>query len=139
MELLILHAAATWFMVGLIWVVQLIHYPLFALVGKSSFTEYEAAHTSRMGAALAVPAIVEVVAAALVFATLPAGVSRLTALAGGGFLAAIWLITAAVHVRQHRALAAGFDAVIHRDLVRSNWLRTALWSGRGVLAAVMLG
>ena len=31
--LLAAHAAATWALVGLIWTVQVVHYPLFALVG----------------------------------------------------------------------------------------------------------
>ena len=34
---LIIHAAATWFMVGLIWFVQIVHYPMFANVGRDSF------------------------------------------------------------------------------------------------------
>ena len=32
--LLLLHAAATLFMTGLIWFVQVVHYPLFARVGE---------------------------------------------------------------------------------------------------------
>ena len=32
-----MHAAATWFMVGLVWVIQTVHYPLFAFVGESGF------------------------------------------------------------------------------------------------------
>ena len=30
-------------------------------------------------------------------------------------------------------LAGGFDAGMHRKLIRSNWLRTLAWTGRGVL------
>ena len=133
-----MHAAATWFMVGLIWVVQVVHYPLFRLVGAAAFPEYELGHTQRMGAVLAVPAVVEVVAAALVLLLLPGDVSRSLAVAAGALLALVWLLTAAVQVRHHRALAAGFDVAIHRSLVNGNWWRTALWSGRGVLATVML-
>lgn len=133
-----MHAAATWFMVGLIWVIQTVHYPLFARVGDAAFVDYEAAHTRRMGTVLAIPALVEVVAAALLFLTPPDGLSRGLALVSGLLLAAIWVITAAVQVGQHRSLGSGFDATTHRRLVTGNWWRTAMWSGRGVLAAVML-
>lgn len=34
--LLLVHAAATWAMVGLVWFVQVVHYPLFAQVGGMS-------------------------------------------------------------------------------------------------------
>ena len=35
---------ATLFMVGLIWFVQVVHYPLFAHVGRTQFPEYERLH-----------------------------------------------------------------------------------------------
>ena len=35
---------ATVFMVGLIWFVQIVHYPLYANVGREQFPEYEALH-----------------------------------------------------------------------------------------------
>ncbi|MCK6525129.1 hypothetical protein L6R49_27300, partial [Myxococcota bacterium] len=37
--LLLIHAAATWFMVGLIWFVQIVHYPLFSAVGPPRVSE----------------------------------------------------------------------------------------------------
>lgn len=53
MILLAVHVAATWFMVGLIWFVQLVHYPLFARVGRGGFAAYEGAHSWRTTAAIA--------------------------------------------------------------------------------------
>ena len=49
------HAFATVAMTGLIWFVQVVHYPLFARVGEEGFHAYEAAHaraTSRVVAPL---------------------------------------------------------------------------------------
>ena len=37
----------------------------------------------------------------------------------------------------HGRLAQGFDAVAHRRLVSTNWVRTAGWSVRGLLALLM--
>ena len=125
-------------MVGLIWVVQVVHYPLFARVGVDHFVSYERAHTKRMAALIAVPASTEIGLAAVVAWTLPEDVPIGLALAAGSLLAAVWLLTAVVQVRHHRRLSQGFDTEIHRRLVASNWPRTAIWSIRGVLAAVML-
>ena len=45
--ILLLQAASTLAMVGLIWFVQIVHYPLFAQVGREGFSGYEQAHQNR--------------------------------------------------------------------------------------------
>jgi hypothetical protein len=44
--LVLLHAAATLFMCGVIAMVQIVHYPLFNMVGRDQFAAYENAHTN---------------------------------------------------------------------------------------------
>jgi hypothetical protein len=46
---LLLQAAATLFMTGVIWFVQVVHYPLMARVGAAGFPDYEAAHARLTG------------------------------------------------------------------------------------------
>ena len=41
------HTFATLAMMGLIWFVQVVHYPLYAKVGPQAFAEYHALHVSR--------------------------------------------------------------------------------------------
>jgi hypothetical protein len=53
-------------------------------------------------------------------------------------LAAVWITTALVQVPLHRRLSAGYDEPTGRRLVRTNWVRTALWSLRGLVVALML-
>jgi len=57
--LLLVNAAATLFMVGVIWFVQIVHYPLFALVGEAAFSEYERHHARRTGWVVAIPMLLE--------------------------------------------------------------------------------
>ena len=138
MTLIVIHAAATWFMAGLIWMTQVVHYPLFGLVGAEDFITYEQSHTRRMAVLLVVPALTEIVTgAALVFAV-PATASLPLVLVAGGFLAAIWLMTALVHAPLHGRLSRGRDAGLIHQLVAANWWRTAAWSVRGILVALML-
>jgi hypothetical protein len=40
---------ASLFMTGVIWFVQIVHYPLFASVGAIDFPEYERRHANRTG------------------------------------------------------------------------------------------
>ena len=42
------HLVSTLVMVGVIWTVQVVHYPLFAGVGADGWSAYEAAHQSRI-------------------------------------------------------------------------------------------
>ena len=52
---LVLHFAATFYMVGLVWFVQRAHYPLFAAVGSQQFPDYERAHALRTNRSWARP------------------------------------------------------------------------------------
>jgi hypothetical protein len=48
-------------------------------------------------------------------------------------LAGIWLATALLSVPCHQQLALGYDADLIERLVATNWVRTVLWSLRGLL------
>ena len=137
-QLLILHAAATWFMVGLIWTIQVVHYPLFRNVPESGFIEYERSHTHRMGALLVTPAVVEIVTASALVWTRPDGIGLAPVVIAGALLAGIWIMTGAVQAPIHGHLSAGHDSILIGRLIRTNWWRTSMWSVRGVIAAWML-
>jgi hypothetical protein len=128
------HGAVTWLMVGLIWTIQVVHYPLFASVGAESFRQYEAGHTRRMSRLLVLPASAEVVLAAAVFALWPDALT----FAAGALLAAIWVMTAMVHAPLHGRLALGFDHDAITALTKANWWRTVAWTARGFLAAAII-
>lgn len=124
-------------MVGFIWTIQLLVYPMMARVPADGFVAFEQFHQRRVVVVLAIFAVVEVVAAAALALT-DTGVPRGLWLAGGLLLVAIWVSTGAFYAPLHGRLADGFDASVHSLLVWSNWLRTLGWTARGVLALMML-
>ncbi len=131
------HVAATLFMVGLIWFVQVVHYPLFGSVGRSGFAEYSQAHSRLTGLVVGPPMLVEAgTAVALVIRT-PEGVPFSLPLIGLVLLAVVWLSTAFLQSPQHTVLGRGFAADSHRFLVASNWVRTFCWTGRGLVVLLM--
>ncbi len=134
--LLALHAAATGFMVGLIWFVQVVHYPLFSAVGDEQFPRYALAHQTRTTLVVMPPMLVELTTAALLLTI--ADIPRAPAVLGLGLLVAVWISTFAVQVPCHARLARGFHAPAHRALVATNWARTILWTARLPLALWML-
>ncbi|NNC93852.1 MAG: hypothetical protein HKN80_15315 [Acidimicrobiia bacterium] len=138
-SVLLVHAAATWAMVGLIWFVQLVHYPLFAGVGEASFVTYEAGHTRRTTWVVALFMPVEALTATWLTIAAPAGVHPGVVAAGLVLVASLWITTAVWQAPMHGSLSLGYDAHVQKRLVATNWVRTGLWSIRGGLVLVMLG
>lgn len=133
--LLLSHGLVTWGLVAVIWFVQVVHYPLFAAVGLESFARYEALHTSRISL-IVVPLMIAELAGAAALALSPEALSFASRAERGLGLAlvlAVWASTFFLSVPEHARLAGGFDAEAHGRLVRTNWVRTALWSVRGLL------
>ena len=136
---LLVHVAATLAMVGLIWFVQVVHYPLMSKVGRDHFRRYEMDHQRLVAWIVAPTMLTELVTAVILFWCRPLGLELTAIWLGMMLLASIWLITYTVQVPQHAALVVGYDEDVQRRLVRGNWLRTAAWSARGVLVIWMVG
>lgn len=134
---LIVHAFATLAMVGLIWFVQIVHYPLMGSVGGLEFPEYEREHQRRTTLVVAPLMLTEAATALLLLVLRPERVGIAWVWIGVALLAGLWASTFFWQVPVHTRLAERFDAGDHRRLVRSNWVRTFGWSLRGVLVAWM--
>ncbi|MCA9083844.1 MAG: hypothetical protein KDA81_07300 [Planctomycetaceae bacterium] len=130
-ELLLLHVLLTCFMTGLIWFVQIVHYPMFADVGRTEFSSYEIRHNQRTTWIVA-PIMIAELATGMFIAVRIEG-NELAAAVGVGLILMIWLSTAVLQVPEHRRLMAGFDARSWRRLVLTNWIRTSAWTVRAFL------
>ena len=135
---LLANVAATLMLTGLIWFVQVVHYPLFARVGLERFAAYEAAHVRATGRVVGLPMIVEAITSAVLAGWPPAPELALVYRLGLLLVVLIWVSTVVVQVPKHEALGAAFDPKVHGGLVRTNWIRTAAWSARGVLVLYAL-
>ena len=133
--LLPLQLLSTLAMFGLIWFVQVVHYPLFLQVGAQNFPVYEAAHANRTTYVVAPLMLVELATAGLLLlpGLRPPGISAWQALAGAGLVGIIWLSTAFLQVPLHNRLQLGYSADVIGKLVATNWIRTVAWSLRAVL------
>ena len=136
--LVLAHVAATLIMVGVIWFVQIVHYPLFNQVGEATFNLYEM-HHARLTTYVVAPAmLIEMATGLWLLWQRPVAILPVQVWLGMGCLATIWLSTFFVQVPQHDLLAQGFDPLIHPKLVTSNWLRTIAWSARGPVVLWMV-
>lgn len=126
------------FMTGLIWYIQIVHYPLFKSVGELQFTEYHTEHIKRTGWVVILPMLVEIVSSFSIFALTPLGLNKSIAFIGLLLLGIIWGSTFLAQVPVHEELSEKFTLESWQRLVKSNWLRTLGWSLRVPLAGWML-
>ena len=132
--ILLIQILATAMMTGIIWFVQIVHYPLFTKIPKEGFTRYEQAHTVRTGWVVAPLMVLELGTALLLLFYRPLSTSPIY-LAALGCLILIWLSTFLVQVPLHGVLEKQSDHRAMLLLDRTNWIRTILWSLRlGLLA-----
>lgn len=136
--IVVVHASATLMMVGIIWFVQIVHYPLYNRIGQADFVRYETDHTTLVSLVVMPLMLVEAVTA--VWLTFDPPAAAQPALIWGGLLlvALIWGATFLLQVPLHSRLAQGFDKSAHETLVATNWIRTIAWSVRGALVAVLV-
>lgn len=135
--ILLLHVGVTWAMVGLVWFVQLVHYPLYGSVGADRFVEYEHQHMRRTGWAVGLFMPAEGVTGVWLVVMPPQAVSTTLVFTGLALLLVIWISTAVFQAPMHFRLAKGYDDALGRRLVLMNWIRTVAWTARGVLVLIM--
>ena len=76
--LLIANLVSTWYMVGLIWMVQVVHYPLFAKVGSEEFVGYQISHQTLTTLVVGPPMLIEIATAVLLIWIRPAAIPALS-------------------------------------------------------------
>jgi hypothetical protein len=123
-------------MAGLIWFVQMVHYPLFGAVDAAAFQAYHREHL-RLTTLVVGPLMLAEASAAIAILVLQLS-SPSTAWAGVVLLAIVWGATLFLSVPRHKQLAHGFTVSAHATLVATNWIRTVAWSARAALSMTMV-
>ena len=130
---LLLQLGTTLPLVGLIWLIQIVSYPLFLRVGAAEFSAYHAAH-SRLITFVVAPLMLGELAGALAGAFfVDRSLPREVAWVDAALAITAWLLTAFVSVPYHDVLAHGGDMRARELLVATNWFRTATWTLRGAI------
>jgi hypothetical protein len=134
---LVVHLVSVAVLTGVGWVVQVVVYPAFRLVGTDGWARYHAAHTRTITRVVALPWLVQGISTAALLVVPPRG-----GLLVAGVLAALALttvvMTVATAVPAHGRLAAGPEPADVMLLLRANLVRTLAWAGSTVLAAALL-
>ena len=136
--ILLANFVATCLMTGVIWFVQLVHYPLLAQVPVDRAVETAVEHQRRTGQVLAIPMAVEGFTTLGLLISRPESVQIFWPWFGAVLLAVALGSTVIVSVPLHAKMATNPTADVGQRLVVTNWPRTIAWSLRAVVCAVMI-
>ena len=124
-------------MVGLIWTIHTVHYPLFAHVGESTYVAFQSQHVDRIGKLLFLPWLTEGITLLAVLVLAFFGNQRnlrLPAFLNGVGMAIALIISGFWSAPAHGDLADGFNAAVHDRLMTANLVRSLAWTLCGVCA-----
>ena len=117
-------------MFGVIWVIQLVHYPSFLYVSEDRFKEFERFHMFRISLVVVPLMILELLTAVL----LQFKMGSQTITIQTSLILFIWVYTLLVSSRVHGELTKGYDDKLIKKLTNSNWPRTIAWSLKLIIA-----
>ena len=129
--MLVIHLIATSIMVGVIWVIQLVHYPSFHFIELKQYTTFQKFHMSRISFVVIPAMLTELFTLILIIISTDPIDTLLTV--SGLLLVLIWLMTAVFFSGVHQKLTLGYNKTVVDNLVTLNWFRTLLWTLRFLL------
>ena len=125
-------------MVGVIWFVQIVHYPLLAVVPVESASSVAVQHQQRTAWVVMIPMAVEGFSTLALLKSVPDGVAWWLPWVNALLLAVALGCTVLLSVPRHGRMASNPTPSLGRELVLTNWPRTIAWTARGIILAYMM-
>ena len=120
------------FMTGVIWIIQLVHYPCFFYIERDRFKSFASFHQKNISFIVLPVMLLEIASNSMItFFSLER--RDLLGYVLSGLLYVIWGITFCISVPCHKKLLRGYHEKYLRILLTTNWIRTLLWSSRCLL------
>lgn len=125
-----LHIFSTIFMSGLIWVIQLVHYPSYKYISETEFESFQRFHVKNITIIVAPVMTLELITSFLI---LYRDFSNLILILNTLTIGLIWVSTFFLSIPCHGQLTKNKDLKVINRLVATNWIRTIIWSVRLIL------
>lgn len=123
------------FMTGLIWVIQLVHYPSFKFVDIRNTKEFNSFHQTKITIIVMPIMLIELITAIIL--TIQSSFEFMFVL-NTSLLLIIWLSTFLLSIPIHSKLVTNHSDDLIEKLVLTNWPRTILWSFRSLIFFFMI-
>ena len=125
------HLIFTSIMTGVIWVIQIVHYPSFHFIEKELYTAFQKFHMNKISIIVIPIMLAELITGMMLFLDKSSRSPFL--IISFVILVLIWLITGVFFSKAHNELMTGYQELVVNQLVVMNWIRTLLWTLRLLL------
>jgi len=128
--LFFLNVISAFLLTGVIWTIQIVHYPSFHYIDKLSFTNFHHFHERRISIIVMPLMLIELTTSTVLYIN---NMSSIVFALNLLIVVLIWCSTFFVQVPIHSILSEKKDKKLIEKLVNTNWIRTFLWSMRMLL------
>jgi len=126
-----IHFASTAVMVGVIWVIQLLHYPTFHYIEKNNYSQFQKFHMNRISYIVIPAMVIEMLSGIMLV------IINDDFIISFSFLVCIWIITFVFFTNIHQRLLSKYENTAVEKLVNLNWIRTVFWTVRLVILFII--
>lgn len=131
--LLLLNLAITFYLTGLIFTIQAVHYPGFIYVDRNLFPKFHLFHVRRISIIVMVPMVLEFIFAVALAYVSPTMANLILLV----MVLAVWASTAILSVPRHNKLTEIKNPKLISELINTNWPRTIIWAARAILLCIL--
>ena len=126
-----IHFASTAVMVGVIWVIQLLHYPTFYYIEKNNYSQFQKFHMNRISYIVIPAMVIEMLSGIMLV------IINDDFIISFSLLVCIWIITFVFFTNIHQRLLSKYENTAVEKLVNLNWIRTVFWTVRLVILFII--
>ena len=131
-SIFIINLVISFIATGLIWTIQLVHYPSMKFIPEEKFTAYHNFHSQRISI-LAIPImLIELFTSLELFYQNGSSYNHIFTI-NLILVISIWISTFLIQVPMHNTLSSAKNARVLNNLILSNWIRTILWTAKSLL------
>ena len=134
MILSLIHLISTAIIVGIIWVIQVVHYPSFYFIERDEYVSFQKFHMDKISYIVVPVMLIESISGFILIYNELNTVLLISMI----LLFFIWVLTGTFFVPIHQNLTSGYQEELVEKLVKINWVRTIFWTIRLLLVTVYL-
>ena len=128
---LVAHLIFSSVMTGVIWVIQIVHYPSFHFIEKELYTAFQKFHMNKISIIVIPFMLGELITGMMLL--LDKSSKSYFLISSLVILILIWSITGVFFTKAHNKLIFGYQELVVDQLIFMNWIRTLLWTLRLLL------
>jgi hypothetical protein len=136
--ILVLNLFFSAFLTGLIWIIQMVHYPSFLDINRSDFRDYEMKHQKRIGPLVAPVMLIDLAFSFLILFTEIQSTYGFWLWFAFILNLLIFVSTLVVFAPLHQKLGTSYNRNQIKKLVRLNYFRTVGWTARSIILIYVL-